>query len=133
MNRLNSRRAVAFGLLLSLVVHAGCGKKQNVTVTGTVLRGGQPLKVSPSGVLQVTLVPDMEGDENFTSAIAECDRATGAFKILDVVPGKYKIGVEQFDPNPQTDKFNAAFRADTGKIVREIDGKEPLTIDLAKP
>ena len=36
-------------------------------------------------------------------------------------------------PNPQIDKLNGAFRAGGSKIIREIDGKMPLDIDLAKP
>jgi hypothetical protein len=125
------------GLLAGLVALAslfcGCNRNPNVNVEGTVLKNGQPIPVSATGYVQVTLHPDVGPDVPFTPRIAECDRATGKFEIREVLPGKYKIGVEQFDPNPQIDKLNSAFRADTGKIIREIDGKTPLTIDIAKP
>jgi len=128
------RRAVALGLLAGLVVCCGCGKKTNfVTVTGSVLRNGKPLPVSKNGYVQVTLQPDVDPGTPFTPRLAECDKATGKFEIRDLPAGKYKVGVQQFDPDPTTDKLKGAFYVDTGKIVRDLDGKEPLTIDLAKP
>jgi hypothetical protein len=120
------------GLVVLCLLIAGCKRDNRVTVNGTVMRNGKPLAMSPTGILQVTLMPDVPEDQPYTSKIGECDKS-GNFTITEVTPGKYKIGVEQFDPNPQTDKLNSAFRADTGKIKREIDGKAPLTIDLAKP
>src|SRR4029079_9637687 len=98
-----------------------------------IVRNGQPLKLSPTGILQVTLKPDVSEGEQLTPKTTECDRNTGKFEIRDVRPGKYKIGVQQFDPNPQVDKLNGGFLPDKGKIVRDIDGKSPLTIDLDKP
>ena len=127
-------KAALVGLLLGIVLFSGgCKGKRTVTVTGSVVREGKPIPVSATGYLQVTLVPDAGPDVQFTPKIAECDKATGAFQILEVPPGKYKIGVEQYDPTPQADKLKGAFRANDGKILREIDGKSPLTIDLAKP
>jgi hypothetical protein len=130
---LTNRPAVLVGLIAAAWYCSGCQGNRNVTVEGTVLKNGQPIAVSPTGYVQVTLHPDAGPDAQFTPRIAECDRATGKFAIRDVLPGKYKIGVEQFDPNPQIDKLNSAFRADTGRIIREIDGKAPLVIDIAKP
>jgi hypothetical protein len=122
-----------FGIIVAMLLPFGCNRQTNVTVTGTVVRGGQPLKVGPTGVLQITLKPDVGEGEQFTPKTSECDRATGKFVIPDVRPGKYKVGVQQFDPTPQVDKLNGGFLPDKNKIVREIDGKTPLTIDLDKP
>lgn len=133
MMPLHDSRALIIGLLSAGSLLAGCGKQANVTVKGTVVRDGQPIAVSKTGVLQVTLRPDVPEGEQYTSKIGECDRATGAFVIPDVPPGKYKIGVEQYDPSPQIDKLGGKMRPDNSKIVRDIDGKTPLTIDLAKP
>lgn len=124
-----------FRLLIPVSLAAllsGCGPPPNITVTGTVLRDGKPLTVGPTGVLQVTLMPDVGPDEDYTSKIGECNRE-GHFTIGDVPPGKYKVGVEQFDPTPQVDKLNGAFHAGSSKIKRDLDGKAPLAIDLAKP
>jgi hypothetical protein len=124
------RRLLIAASLAALLL--GCGPPPNITVTGTVLKDGKPLVVGPTGVLQVTLMPDVGPDEDYTSIRGECDRE-GHFTIQDVPPGKYKVGVEQFDPTPQVDKLNGAFHPGLGKFKREIDGKAPLEIELAKP
>ena len=125
-------RSLWLAAWILLLLGGGCNRQTAVTVSGTVQKNGQPLPVSGTGVLQITLIPDNSPDGNYTPKIAECDRATGRFEIREVQPGKYKVGVEQFDPTPQSEKLNGAFRADNGKFVRDIDGKMPLTIDLAK-
>jgi hypothetical protein len=126
-------RFVAIGSLIALGLAGGCNRSHTVTVEGSVVQNGQPIKVTDKGYIQVTLQPDVAAGTPFSPKLAECDRATGKFHIGEVKPGKYKVGIEQFDPSPQSDKLNGAFRADTGKIVRDIDGKQPLVIDLAKP
>jgi hypothetical protein len=78
------------------------------------------------------LLPDVGADEQYTTRVGRCEK-DGTFEIPEVPPGKYRIGIEQFDPNPQIDKLNGAFRAGDSKIIREIDGKAPVVIDLAKP
>jgi len=128
------RNAAAAWLLVAVVVYVGCGKKNNtITVTGSIVRNGQPIPVSKNGYVQVTIQPDVDPGKAFTPRIAECDKATGKFEIRDIPAGKYKVGIQQFDPDPTTDKLNGAFYVDTGKIVRDLDGKTPLDIDLAKP
>jgi hypothetical protein len=131
--RFNLQQMLLLGLAAVMLQQPGCNRQTNVTVTGAIVRNGQPLKLSPTGILQVTLKPDVSEGEQFTPKTTECDRNTGKFEIRDVRPGKYKIGVQQFDPNPQVDKLNGGFLPDKGKIVRDIDGKSPLTIDLDKP
>jgi hypothetical protein len=125
-------QAILVAVALMDFVSIGCKREQTVTVTGSVVRNGQPIPLGPTGVLEVKLRPDVGEDEPYTDSLGRCEK-DGSFSIPNVRPGRYKVGVEQFDPTPQMDKLNGAFRADTGKIVREIDGKAPLTIDLAKP
>src|SRR5438105_5921585 len=91
------------GLSLSLLA-AGC-QPSATKVTGKVLRDGKPIPVSATGVVQVTLYPDVAPGTPSTPFIGRCD-SEGKFEILDVKPGKYKIAVAQLDPNPQTDKLN---------------------------
>jgi hypothetical protein len=124
----------ALGLVVcwaAVGLFAGCGSGP-VKVTGTVLRDGKPIPVSKTGVVQVTLIPDVAPGEAYTTFVGRCDE-TGKFEILDVKPGKYKVAVEQFDPTPQTDKLGGAFAAGKTPIARDIDGKKPLEIDLAHP
>lgn len=120
------------GLLALVSFLPGCNRQRNVTVTGRIVRGGQPLAVGPNGYVQVTLRPDVGPDEQFTEKIGRCE-ADGQFTIDDVPPGRYRVGINQYDPTPQTDKLNWAYMPDKSKIIREIDGKAPLSIDLAKP
>src|SRR5689334_2392584 len=125
------RHAAAVCLLTLAITFTGCGKGgKAVTVTGTVLRSGQPLALSPTGIVEVTLEPDLPPDKAFSPRLGECDKTTGKFEIREVPPGKYKVGVQQLDPNPTIDKLNGAFAARAGKFLREVDGKTPLTIDL---
>ncbi|HEY2413722.1 MAG TPA: hypothetical protein VGI40_15840 [Pirellulaceae bacterium] len=131
--RAGIQQAALFSVIALLPLLPGCNRQTNITVTGMVLRNGQPLKLSPTGTLQLTLKPDVGESEQFTPKTTECDRATGKFEIHDVRPGKYKIGVQQLDPNPQVDKLNGGFLPDKSNIIRDLDGKTPLTIDLAKP
>jgi hypothetical protein len=129
---LSRRQAVLVGLVVILFISAGCNRRRTVTVTGRIVRGGQPIALSPTGYIQVTLRPDVSADEQFTDSIGRCDK-DGSFKILEVPPGKYRVAIQQFDPTPQTDKLNWVYAPDSTKIIREIDGKAPLTVDLAKP
>src|SRR5262245_61761292 len=110
---------------------AGCEKGPS-TVKGTVLRDKKPIPVSATGVVQVTLIPDVPPGTPFTTYIGRCN-PDGTFEVLGVKPGKYKVAVEQFDPSPQTDKLEGAFSATKTTIVRDIDGKKPVEIDLANP
>jgi len=119
-------------VLTALLLLAGCNQKGTITVTGSVLRGGQPIACSPTGYVQVTLMPDVGAGEQYTTRQARCEK-DGSFKIVEVPPGKYRIGVEQWDPNPQIDKLSGAFRPGDSKVARDLDGKTPLNIDLAKP
>ena len=119
------------GLLFSVAALSGCGGG-TTKVSGTVVKDGKPIEVSSTGYVQVTLVPDVAAGEQFTTVVGRCD-ADGKFEILDVKPGKYKVAVEQFDPTPQSDKLGGAFNQEKTPIVRQIDGKKPLKIDLSNP
>ena len=131
MYKTGSRRATLIALAVLLCM-GGCGGPRNVTVTGTVVRNGQPLAPSPTGVVQITLVPDVPQGTPYTTYVGRPD-AAGKFEILEVPPGKYRVAVEQLDPTPQVDKLGGAFSTSSSKIMRQIDGKEPLVIDLSKP
>jgi hypothetical protein len=123
------RSAVVVCLCASLV---GCDRgPRKVTVTGRITRNGQPLTVGPSGYVAVTLRPDVGPDVPYTTYPVSCE-PDGRFTIHDVPPGRYRVGIHHHDPTPQVDKLNWAFMPETSKIIREVDGKTPLEIDLAK-
>src|SRR4051794_28644883 len=111
-------------VLVMLAVFLGCSKKtKTVTVTGSVVRSGQPISLGPNGYIELTLQPDLPPEVAFTPKTTECDRTTGKFTVPNVVPGRYKIGIRQLDPDPINDKLKGAFAASSGKIIRDLDGK----------
>jgi hypothetical protein len=130
--RLSDRRFSFPVVVLSLSLLAvGC-QPSATKITGKVVRDGKPIPLSPTGVIQVTLTPDVAPGTPFTPYIARCE-PDGSFMVPEIKPGKYKIAVEQLDPDPQTDKLEGAFSKAKTPIVRDIDGKKPIEIDLAHP
>ena len=96
------------------------------------MRNGKPIPLSKTGVIQITLQPDVGPDVQFTNSVGACD-STGKFEIVEVPPGRYKVGIEVLDPTPQDDQLRGTLTANNTKIIREVDGKAPIVIDLAKP
>jgi hypothetical protein len=127
MKRL-ATRTFCFAVCLALAAAPGCGSGK-VKVTGKVTKGGTPL-ASTTGHVQVKLIP-ADAKANYTTypAIANPD---GTFEIPDITPGKYKVAVEQQD-TPMSDGLGGAFNDQNTRIVRDIDGKAPLNIDVSKP
>ena len=124
------------GWLLSaagLLWLSGCSSgPELVTATGSVLENGKPVALGPTGVVQVTLVPDVAPGADFTSFLGRCN-AAGEFEVVDVPQGKYKVCIEVLDPTPQDDKLQGAYSMENTKIIRDIDGKKPIVVDLARP
>jgi hypothetical protein len=87
---------------------------------------------SPTGVIEIVLRPDLPADQQYTTIPGRCE-PDGSFSIPNVPPGKYVFGVAINDPTPQTDKLNGALNYLNSKIKRDVDGKTPITIDVAKP
>lgn len=132
------QKSVRFRYALSLLGVAcvlcltGCGEKL-VTVKGAVVNGGQPISLSQTGSVLVTLVPDVPEGTPHTNKPGRPD-ASGNFVIEEVPPGKYKVAVEVNDPLPGDDKLMGKFSVKNTTIKREVvDEKTPLTIDLANP
>ena len=132
MSALLWRKGTWVAFLIVSLCFLGCSGPKTVTVTGTVVRDGKPIAVGPAGTIDVTLVPDVGPEEQYTTYPGYCD-ATGKFEILDVPPGKYRVAIAVLDPTPQNDKLGGAYSVENTKIKRDIDGKAPLTIDLARP
>jgi hypothetical protein len=129
LNRLSLALCLTASLCLLI---PGCGPPANVTATGTVLKDGKPLLLSKTGVVQVTLKPDVPPDKEFTPNVGRSD-ATGKFEIFEVPPGDYIVGIEILDPDPITDQLSGRLHYNVSKIKRKVDGKTPIQIDLAKP
>lgn len=127
--------------LVALVAFAFAGCQQNtgpvtVPLQGSLLMNGQPLEVKGReiGLGQVALdfIPvDDTGPAPQTFGVqAGID---GKFSFPGgIKPGKYKVAVYQWDPYPMVDKLQGAYSKERTPIVREVDGKSPIDIDLAK-
>lgn len=110
---------------------------QLVECRGTLLKDGNPLEVSGRdigvGMVSIDFIPVDATGPAPQSYGAKAD-AQGKFSIPGgMLPGKYKVAVRQWDPYPNVDKLNGAFAEDKTSLVREIDGKSEINIDLARP
>ena len=132
---MTSRSSLSISVICALALFSltGCAEKL-VTVKGTVLQNQKPLVLSPTGSVQVTLVPDVPPGTPYTTYPGRAD-ASGNFTIEEKVkPGKNKLAAEQNDHLPGTDKLMGKFSPANTTIVREVvDEKTPLMIDLAMP
>ena len=125
--------------VLLLFASAGCGGNSGpVTVAceGTLLLNGKPLEVAKReiGVGQVAIefIP-IDAAANRETYGAQAD-AAGKFSLPGgLPPGKYKVAVHQWDPYPTVDKLQGKFAKERTPLVREIDGKKAIDIELSKP
>jgi hypothetical protein len=132
-------RTAAFLVTLLVLTVAGCQQSSGpvtVPLQGSLLMNGQPLEVQGReiGVGQVKLefIPlDDAGPAPQPYGVTA--DAAGKFSFVGgIKPGKYKVAVYQWDPYPMVDKLQGAFSAERTPIVREVDGKTPIDIDLGK-
>jgi hypothetical protein len=120
-------------LLVLCVLLPGCAGVRKVKITGKVHNNGQPLKITDGkGLIRVTLLTDVPQGQPYDTFFGE-SRTDGSFEIPDVPVGKYKIGIEHLDPSPQEDQLQGKFSPQNTPIRRELDGKEPLNLDVSKP
>ena|SRR5947209_5216493 len=125
---------VLLALLVVGLTVPGCGSHPKVTVTGKVMKNGQPLKVSKQGAIQVIFIPIVEGASGPPAVTypAQVNNEAGTYEIKDIPTGKYKVSVCQFDPMPVNDLLKGEFQGEKTPITKEVTGKEPIDIDVGK-
>jgi hypothetical protein len=127
------------------VVAGGCRGGQvepkfSSALHGKITRGGQPLQVDKArhggyANVELVFVPLDRAGRQFTTKAGE----DGAFEVLlpegqTIPPGKYRIAVHQWNPQPKTDELGGRFSEQNSPIVRDITGgQQELVIDLASP
>jgi hypothetical protein len=119
-------------VFLSLLA-AGCGG--GAIPKGKVTKGGQPIKVSDKGMVQVRFIPAEGKADNVYSAKVEAD---GTFELKGnhnkpIPLGKYKIAVLAMDPYPTKDLLDGKFNEQKTTIVRDVTGSGSIDIDVDKP
>ena len=143
------RSALAvFAWLVMLL--AGCGgykPEAGVTVTGKILKGGQPLtipSVDSGGGLQIQLCPQTARPDGSPGDAAGGEYSPdGSVKFLyagrGVQPGKYLLTVELNDGTNDQDVFQGKYALDQSKIEvtvpeNKVGGSYDFgTIDLDNP
>jgi hypothetical protein len=121
-------------LLVLGVFLSGCGGGvRKVKITGKVLNNGQPLKITEGkGEVRITLLPVVEPGQPYDTFRGKAG-TDGSFEIPDVPAGKYRVGIEHLDPSPQEDQMRGRFAPNNSKIIRDLDGKASLDLDVSKP
>jgi hypothetical protein len=131
-------RTATLVAILALTL-AGCQQNSGpvtVPLQGSLLMNGAPLEVKGReiGLGQVALefIPaDDTGPAPQTYGVQA--GVDGKFTFAGgIKPGKYKVAVYQWDPYPMVDKLQGAYSKERTTIVRDVDGKTPIDIDLAK-
>jgi hypothetical protein len=110
---------------------AGCAKPQ-YQISGNITRDGKPLEwKSDEGMLLVIFVPlDRDRDNNVYKA--ETDRETGAYTIVGIPPGSYRVSIQQMDPAPTHDLLGFALSMAESTIIHDVK-KEGEVIDIDLP
>lgn len=137
-------RSVALVVLAAIVV-LGCQSQPQekvVTVSGRVTNAGAPLEVAGRdvGLGRVEIAfhrieADGTVSTEFESAAADEE---GRYRVRGrdgqgVKPGKYRIAVRQWDPDP-TDKLQGKFSVENSQIEREVGESETvIDIDVSRP
>lgn len=126
------------------VFATGCGggvgePKFSSVLAGKVTRGGQPLQVNKAqhgdyANVQVVFIPLDKGSASISTTAAE----DGTFQVelaegQTISPGKYRIAVYQWNPQPERDELGGKFSEENSPIEREITGEgETINIDLSE-
>jgi hypothetical protein len=130
MHNVSRLAFAAAGLLFCLTV-SGCGGGS--TVRGKLTNGGAPVTVSDKGVIVMFFAPEgWEGKGSGADVQPDGTYVAKGFENKGLMPGKYRISVQQFDPYPTTDKLEGKFAQGKSPIIRDVNGGR-LDIDLAKP
>ncbi len=131
-NAMRALGGIGLCLLLALML-PGCQRAKH-RVLGKVTREGQPLEwkteASKELSLLVLFVPfDRERDQNIYRA--DTDFQTGTYAVT-VPAGKYRISVQQMDPDPRYDLLGFTYSIKESPIIREVTGPGEMNIDLPR-
>jgi hypothetical protein len=132
---MNLPSRIIFGLLLAglCLAGTGCGGGSNISsISGKIVKDGQPFKLSEKGVFTITFLPDGGGN-----GFGPDWKPDGTFVLYGperkgVPPGKYKVAVEAYDPYPGPDLLKGEFKQAKTPIVKELSGNTPIEIDVSK-
>jgi len=121
------RRPALLGLGLMLLLLAGCGPK-TVTVTGRVMKGGEPMKVSEDTYVTLSFIPDPKlPDSQTTSYSARFDQKSGTYSVT-LPAGSYKTKLVIAYP-AKPGQLNAPRPIDSAKAY-ELKHNQELDVEV---
>jgi hypothetical protein len=120
-------------LMLTVIAATGCGGTKVTNITGTVTRDGKPLEwPSEQGLFLVIFVPENR-KPNQDPYLAECDRATGTYRIGEIKTGTYMVAIHQFVDLRHRDALENKFDpVKTPLRVEVTEDGQVIDIDLPK-
>src|SRR5262245_55895221 len=125
-------RALCLFLLLGCPLVTGCtGSSGGVVVKGKVLKGGQPIKVTDKGMVQIRFINEKN---SYLGQVG----ADGSYTITGsdgkgVPPGSYKGAVLAVAPYHTKDLLGGKFNDQRTTLSREIKAGQEVVIDVDKP
>jgi hypothetical protein len=136
----------ASGLLLGLLLVAGCSRDSGVAEgrtkpRGRILENGLPIKIDTTNLppgdpgLQVTFIKIGGVDAGTEYEARITDAANGAFDLIGadgkgIPPGKYRVAVT-VAPFGSPDQLKGKYSREKSKIEIEVKPGEDVVIDLA--
>jgi hypothetical protein len=119
-------------ILTVMVLAAGCGGTKVSNISGTITRDGKPLEwPSEEGLFLVIFVPE-DRKPNQDPYLAECDRATGTYRIPQIRTGTYLVAIHQFDERHQDALANKYDPVKTPLRVEVNEDGQVIDINLPK-
>jgi hypothetical protein len=132
------RNTIGSFVVLLAILSAGCGDGRR-QVSGKLLRGGQPLTVTPEkGMIALGFIPadDKDGNQLFNATT----KPDGTFTIIGpaskgIPPGKYRIKLTVMDPytGPASKDIlgNRFAKGDNSSLIVEVGAGE-VVVDVPK-
>jgi len=118
------RWAIFLGLAVSALLIVGCGSPA-VTVSGKLLKNGQPMTVSADTYVTLSFIPDpTPSDDKAKSYNANFDQKTGSYTV-ELPPGKYRTKLIIVPPKDPSNKRPSG-------PGRPIDSKEAYDLNKSR-
>ena len=113
----------------SMLMGCAAGGPPRVKVTGELHKNSKLLKIHTSVMRDMVFVPKNGAkDARPIPAVVKDD---GTFEVPSIPAGKYLIALQLIGDGG--DMCKGMFPMDSSKLIRTIDGKAPIMIEITKP
>jgi hypothetical protein len=132
--------SVLFWLAFCVLIPACSSGPKPLKVSGQLKNNDKPYTAPKGAMVNIGFAPVVEPGTPFDTYPAIFNGDDSSFTVpgkseQGIPPGKYRISVQQFVPDPtaQINEMNARFTSEKSAIIREVTDETPIIIDLAKP